>query len=264
MQKKYFHIRSLEKGLKILELLADKQQLTVTEVSRALGLNRSGSHRFLATLKELGWVERGDDSRYQLSFKVLRLGMKFVSRFEVRNVARPYMQRLSSLANETINLGYWDGKDIIHLDKIDTYEILRIDPGIGTRVPAYCTALGKSILASLPEDDLEKYLKSVKLKPFTPNTITTKKKLRRELEKVRQRGYAIDNEELALGLRCVGAAIFDFRGFPLYSMSVSAPTARLTAERIELIQKDIRRVCNELSCHLGRQKDAGFDAKAID
>lgn len=250
-QKKYFYINSVEKGLSILELLAEKQTLSVTEVAKHLGLNRSGSHRFLATLRELGYVERDTNSHYQLTFKVLQLGMKFANRFEIRNVVRPYMQRLASISKETVNLGYWDGKGIVHLDKIDSYEILRIDPGIGTRVPAYCTGLGKSVLASIPHEELEKYLGSVKLKSHTPKTITTRRSLKEELRKTRERGYAIDDEELAEGLRCVGAPIFDYKGYPSYSMSVSGPAMRLNSERIEDIQKHVKDICMELSNYLG-------------
>lgn len=253
-QKKYFYINSVEKGLSILELLADKKSLSVTEVAKELGLNRSGSHRFLATLRELGYVERDVNSHYQLTFKVLQLGMKFANRFEMRSVARPFMQRLASISKETINLGYWDGKGIIHLDKIDSYEILRIDPGIGTRVPAYCTGLGKSVLASLPDEELENYLKSIRLQAHTEKTITTKKKLREELRKTRERGYAIDDEELAQGLRCIGAPIFDFEGYPQYSMSVSGPAMRVTLERIEELHHHVRGICTELSNYLGCKK----------
>lgn len=257
-KKKYFQISSLEKGIKVLELLADKQELTVTKVAEHLGLNRTGSHRFLATLRELGYVEKNVDSRYQLTFKMLELGMKLANRFEVRRVARPYMQKLASTYSETINLGYWDGRMIVHLDKIDSPEILRIDPGIGTRVPAYCTALGKSVLAFLPQDELDGFLTSVKLESHTPNTITTKKRLKEELEKIRERGYAVDSEEMAIGLRCVGAPVFDYTGRPSYSISLSAPAMRINPQLIKRIQKDIREFCAELSAQLGRP---GSDAK---
>lgn len=263
-QKKYFYINSVEKGLSILELLAEKQALSVTEVAKHLGLNRSGSHRFLATLRELGYVEKDGNSHYQLTFKVLQLGMKFANRFEIRSVARPYMQKLASVSNETVNLGYWDGKGIVHLDKIDSYEILRIDPGIGTRVPAYCTGLGKSVLASLPEDELKEYLGSVRLVSLTPKTISERRSLKEELRKTRERGYAIDDEELAPGLRCVGAPVFDYRGYPLYSMSVSGPAMRLTLDRIGDIQKHVREICLELSNYLGCKKPIERDGRGDD
>lgn len=249
--KKYFYISSLEKGIKVLELLGDKQELTVTKVAEHLGFNRAGSHRFLATLRELGYVEKTAESRYQLTYKIFELGMKFANRFEIRRVARPYLQELGSRYNENINLGYWDGKSIIHLDKIDSRNILRIDPGIGTSAPAYCTGLGKAILAFLPQEELDAFLKSAKLKPLTPYTITKRKKLKEELEQTRQRGFAVDNEELALGLRCVAAPVFDYAGRCSYSISIAGPAMRITHEAIEHIQKDVREICEKLSANLG-------------
>ena len=181
-KKKYFHINSLEKGTKVLELLAEKGELSVTKVAEHLGLNRTGSHRFLATLRELGYVEKNQDNRYQLTFKMLELGMKMANRFEIRREARSYMQQLSIAFRETVNLGFRDGLEILHLDKIDSLEILRMDSPVGSRAPAYCTALGKASLAFLPKNELDALLNGVKLKSYGPNTITSKDKLRHELK----------------------------------------------------------------------------------
>ena len=249
--KKYFHINSLEKGTRVLELLAEKGALSVTKVAEHLGLNRTGSHRFLATLRELGYVEKNQDNRYQLTFKMLEFGMKMANRFEIRREARPYMQELSLAFRETVNLGFRDGFDVLHLDKIDSLEILRMDSAVGSRAPAYCTALGKACLAFLPEKELDVLLNGVKLKLYGPNTITSKKKLRQEFEKIRNQGYAIDNEELAYGLRCVAAPIFDHSGLPRYSISVAGPAMRLTEKRMQQVQKKIRKACSELSRRMG-------------
>jgi DNA-binding IclR family transcriptional regulator len=250
-KKKYFHINSLEKGTKVLELLAEKGELSVTKVAEQLGLNRTGSHRFLATFRELGYVEKNQDGRYQLTFKILELGMKMANRFEIRREARPYMQELSLAFRETVNLGLRDGLEILHLDKIDSLEILRMDSPVGSRAPAYCTALGKANLAFLPQNELDDLLNGVKLKPHGPNTITSKKKLRQELEKIRNQGYAIDNEEMAYGLRCVAAPIFDHTGLPRYSISVAGPAMRFTEKRMQQVQKTVRKVCSELSRRIG-------------
>ena len=250
-KKKYFHINSLEKGFKVLELLAEKEELSVTKVAELLGFNRTGSHRFLSTLRELGYVQKNQDSRYRLTFKLLELGAKVANRFEIRRVARPFMQELASIYNETINLGFWDGERIVHLDKVESQEIFRIDPEIWSRVPAYCTGLGKSVLAFLPQNELDAFLASVKLKSYTPNTITTRKRLKEELQKTRERGFAVDNEELAMGLRCVAAPVFDYTGRPSYAISVAAPAMRITPELMERIQKDVKEIGTKLSAQLG-------------
>jgi DNA-binding IclR family transcriptional regulator len=245
--KKYFHNNSLEKGTKILELLAERGELTVTKAAELLGMNRAGSHRFLSTLRELGYVEKNADRRYKLTFKIFELGMKMADRFEILREARPYMEELSRDFRETINLGFRDGLEILHIDKISSLEILRMDSLVGSRAPAYCTALGKACLAFLPKKELEVLFDGLRFKKLGPNTITSKKKLMEELVLIRDRGYAIDDEELSYGLRCVGAPIFDHTDFPRYSLSVAGPTLRLTEERIQEIQEGVRKVCGKLS-----------------
>jgi DNA-binding IclR family transcriptional regulator len=249
--EKYFFIRSLAKGIRVLELLAEKQALTVSEVARHLNINRAGSHRFLATLRELGYVEKEEDGRYRLTFRVLELGMKVANRFEIHRLVRPYLQELSLAFNETVNLGHFDGRDVLHLDKIDSKEILRMDSPIGSRAPAYCTALGKAVLAFLPMEELEDYLKRVRCKPHGPNTITSRRGLRSEIRDIRRRGYAVDNEELASGLRCVGAPVFDHTGCARYAISVSGPSFRLTPERIQAIQPRLQEICRKISKKMG-------------
>jgi DNA-binding IclR family transcriptional regulator len=249
--EKYFFISSLAKGMKVLELIIDNEELSVSAVAQHLGLNRAGSHRFLSTLKDLGYVEKSEQNQYRATFKILGLAMKVANRFEIRRLALPFMQELSSAFRETVNLGFWDGKGILHLDKVESREILRMDTPIGSHAPAYCTALGKAILAHLPVYDLNIYLSTIKLKPQGPNTIASKKLLREEIEKIRQTGYAVDDEELAPGLRCVAAPVFDHTGRANYAISVSGPSMRMTNERIETIRPRLRNVCAKLSEQLG-------------
>ena len=249
-EKKYYHIASLEKGIRVLELLAERQELTVTQTARELGLNRASSHRFLAHLCDLGYVEKSDDSRYRLSLKLLELGTKSADRFEIRRQARSSLQELFLAFRETVNLGYWTGLDVLHLDKIDSLDILRMDTPLGSRAPAYCTGLGKAILAHLPAEELESYLAYVELTPHGPNTILSKEDLHRELAETKQRGYALDDEELSPGLRCVAGPIFDHSGRARYALSVSGPTARLAPKNIDRVQQKVREVCDRLSVRL--------------
>ena len=253
--KKYFFINALAKGISVLELLAENGELTVSAVAEKLGFNRAGSHRFLATLRELGYVEKKSDNRYFLTVKLLELGMKVANHFEIRKAARPFMQELSIAFRETVNLGYLDGLDVLHLDKIDGLEILRMDSSIGSRAPAYCTALGKAILAFLPSDQLHLILDKLKLEKHGPNTIVSKKELVIELDQIRNRGFAIDNEELSNGLRCVSAPVFDHTGLARYSISVAGPTSRLSMKRIKQIQKHVKKACDNLSRQMGNTPD---------
>jgi DNA-binding IclR family transcriptional regulator len=251
-KKPYYKINSAEKTIKILELLGEMGELSVAEASSKLGMNRSTCHRFLVTLRELGYVAQDHLSRYRLSFQIFELGMKIASKMEIRDIAYPYLKELSILFNETINLGCLDNKEIIHIDKINSTEILRIDPTIGSRAPAYCTGLGKAILAYLPKEELNSFLKSVPLKEMTKNTITTKEKLLKEFEGIRSQGFAIDYEELCIGLRCVASPVFGGTDYPLYSVSVAGPVSRITKEKITAIKKEVKRVCGELSKRLSQ------------
>ena len=248
---KYFFIRSLAKGLKIMELLSNNEALTVTQVAKLMNMNRAGSHRFLSTLKELGYADKDESSRYYLTSKMIELGMKVLDRFEIRKIARPFLQELSTKFNESINLGYFNGEEVLTIDKIDSTEILRMDAGIGGGEPAYCTSLGKTIIAFLPDTQLEEYLQKIELTPFTPNTVISKDKLKEELIQIKENGYSIDDEELSVGLRCVGAPLFDHSGQALYAISISGPSIRMGSKRIEEIQRELKKICKNLSGKMG-------------
>jgi len=248
---KYFFINSLAKGIRILELLSDSNDLSVTQVAKRMNINRASSHRFLATLKELGYADKDQNARYYLTSKVIELGTKVLDRFEFRKIAHPFLQAVAAIFNETINLGFFNGHQVITIDKIDSTEILRMDAGIGGREPAYCTSLGKAILAYLPDSQLEEYLEATVLTPYTPNTVTSSKKLKEELMHIRKRGYAVDKEELSAGLRCVGAPVFDHSGHARYAISISGPSIRFGSKRIQEMQKALKKNCQSLSEKLG-------------
>ncbi|CAB1060762.1 Transcriptional regulator, IclR family [Olavius sp. associated proteobacterium Delta 1] len=248
---KYFFIRSFAKGMNVLELLSENESLTVSQVAKLMTINRASSHRFLSTLKELGYADKDDSSRYFLTSKVIELGMKVLDRFEIRKIARPFLQELSAKFNETINLGYFNGEEVLTIDKIDSTEILRMDAGIGGGEPAYCTSLGKAILAFLPDMQLKEYLQTIELTPFTPNTVISKDKLKKELLQIKENGYSIDDEELSVGLRCVGAPLFNHSGQALYAISLSGPSIRMGSKRIEEMQRALKKICQNLSGKMG-------------
>lgn len=248
---KYYFVSSLAKGLRVLELLADRGEMSATEVAAELQSNRAASHRFLSTLRDLEYVEKTPEGKFCLSFKSLELGMKKLDRFEIRHFAHPYLQELALAFKETVNLGHWDRGTVVHLDKINSTEILRMDLGLGAQAPAYCTGLGKAILAFLPEVELDMYLQSVEFVSFTANTLKTPEELLNEIDRIRRQGYAVDNEELSIGLKCVAAPVRDYAGMPSYAMSISAPSQRMSDERIEFMQEKLLSVCRRLSKKAG-------------
>ncbi len=249
--EKYYFVSSLAKGLRTLELLAANGEMSASRMAEELRTSRAASHRFLNTLRDLGYVEKNEGGRFRLTFKALELGMRKLEGFEIRHVAHPFMQEMALNFGETVNLGHWDGTAIVHLYKIDSTEILRLDVGLGAIAPAYCTALGKAVLAFLSEDELNDYFASVALTARSPKTMTTAARLKTEIEKIRRCGYAIDDEELCLGLRCVAAPVFDYRGRPAYALSLSGLTQRMTKEKVDAIQAELVPLCREISRQIG-------------
>lgn len=248
-EKKYYQIGSLEKGVRILETIVEHGELTVTKAAALLGINRASAHRFIITLRDMGYLQKNKHNNYEATFKLLEMGMRQADNFEIRRLAKPMMKDLAARFGETVNLGVLDRDLIVYLDKVESRELLRMDSGVGTTCPAYASALGKAILAFLPEDTLKSYYARVNMRPFTAKSIVEAGKLEEELASVRRSGYAIDNEELALGLYCMGAPIFDFSGYPAYALSVSGPAMRVKAEKE--IPEQLLACAAELSRTLG-------------
>jgi len=226
-ERKYYQIGSLEKGMKILEAIIDHGELTVTQAANLLEINRASAHRFITTLRDLGYVRKNQHNNYEATFKMLEMGMKQADKFEIRRMAKPAMRDLAAEFDETVNLGVLDNGQVVYLDKVESRELLRMDSGVGTACNPCATALGKAMLAFLPEDEKAALLNGGCLEPITSNTITDPVRLEKELAKIKRQGYAVDNEELAMDLYCVGAPIFDFNGYPAYAMSLSGPTRRM-------------------------------------
>ncbi|MGB5984588.1 MAG: IclR family transcriptional regulator [Desulfobacterales bacterium] len=248
---KYYFVASLAKGLRVIELLAQHGEMSASRIAGHLETSRAASHRFLSTLRDLGYVDKTADGRFCLTFKVVELGMRKLEGFEIRHAAQPYMQALAKAFHETVNLGHWENGQVLHLHKIHSTEILRLDVATGAVAPAYCTGLGKAMLAFQDPEEQEAYLHSLKMVALSSKTITTVAKLKLEMDKIRQCGYAIDDEELSLGLRCVGAPIFDHRGTAAFALSVSGPSLRMTPEKMRAIQAQLLPICRELSRQIG-------------
>jgi DNA-binding IclR family transcriptional regulator len=250
-QKPYYWINALDKGLTIVEFLADHQDLTVTEISRVLQMDRSTCNRFLLTLKDLGYIAVDRDSRYRVTLKLFEVGNKIAEIVEIRPPARVYMKKLAEKFNETVNIGRLDGNDVVSIDVVSGREKIRFDASIGSRSPIYTLAMGKAILAFRPVEEQNAYIAACDFKSFTPNTITDRKKFRHEILNIRERGYAVDNEEWALDIRCVAVPIFDFTDFPSHAIGVSGPATRLTNEKVNKILPDLSDAGKSLSLELG-------------
>lgn len=244
----YYRIGSLEKGFRTLELLVQHGALTVLDASKMLGYNRSATHRFIATLKDMGYVVQDSDGKYRPTLRLHSLGLTVAERLESRSVARQYMQELNEKFNETVNLGCLEGSEVVVIDMIKSLNLLKFDLPIGSRGVAHATGMGKALLAFSAEETVQKvWLESAPHIQKTVNTITDFEKLLEELGNIRSQGFAIDEEEWVEGIRCIAMAILDFSGRPVYAVSLSGPTIRMTKSVVLEMQKELKRISAELS-----------------
>jgi DNA-binding IclR family transcriptional regulator len=260
-----YRVQVLDRALAALDVLANRStECGLVELCTALRLHKSTVHRLLMVLERHRLVDRNPDTgRYRLGLKLFELGSKAIAALDLRELARPYMIRLQSETQETVNLGVLDQGDVLYVAKVDSRRTLRMAARVGHRYPAYCTSLGKAMLAGLLEQEVDAIVPQSGLKRKTPTTITTVEALKADLSRIRKRGYAIDNEENEEGARCVGAAIWDHRGRPQAAISVSAPAVRMDGMKLEAAAEAVMRAARDISRELGYRGDENRVAVAV-
>lgn len=232
-EKSSVRVRSAEKALGILELFdADRPKLSLQSIVQITGLNRATAYRFCQTLLYLGFLERSGDRDYRPGIKTLLLGHAAFATLELPEIAWPHLEALQEATGETANLAIRDRTEIVYLMRLKSSQIVNIQLYVGSRLPVYCTSMGKAILAHLPADEAEEVISECRFESRTPNTITNAKRLKEELIEVRRDGYAINDEELELGLRGVAAPVFNSVQYPIASINVAVP-ARTARKEIE-------------------------------
>ena len=225
--KKDNYVQSVVRALDIIEILNEKKELGITEMSALLGLDKSTVHRLINTLRYKGYVKQNSlNQKYSNTFKLFEMGTLEVDRTGLLRKVQPFLEYLADQTRETVNLAVLEGKYTIYVDKRESSEVIRADLGVGRRYPAYTTSLGKSILAFLPEKKVLQLFDKEEFATFTPNTITSLDELLAQLKIVKRRGYAYDNEELLMGLACVAAPIRNYDGSPIAAISVAFPRYR--------------------------------------
>jgi IclR family pca regulon transcriptional regulator len=251
--------QSLERGLAILSAFrSDRAVLGVSELSRELGLSRSTAHRYIATLFELGYLDQDPVTRkYRLGPRVLDLGFSAINSMDLREVAAPHLQALSDETGRTANLAVLDGIDIVYIERCRTSQVgqrdIDLNLHIGSRLPAYCTSLGKVLLAGLPPDEQRAALEHVDFDQRGPNTLTERDELLHELERVARAGLAVNNEELAYGLRAIAAPIHSQSGDVVAAINLAVHrTAVSLDELVAHLGPPLKRTAEAISSRLGR------------
>lgn len=232
-------ISSLERGLKILEILGEASMpLSLTEVAKRTRLTKTTIQRFLHTLFAIGYVTRDENKKYSLTPKVLSLGFNFLNKSALTKLVRPHIDDLSLALEKTINLAVLDGFEVVYLYRKEVRRFLKYDLGPGSRLPAYCTAAGKILLAGLPDDNLLKILEINDLNPITPKTITSKERLWEEIEKTRKRGYSICDRELSMDLYSMAFPLLDKEGKTIAAINITMSAGSANARfRKDLINR---------------------------
>jgi DNA-binding IclR family transcriptional regulator len=250
--KRKYNITALQRGLSLLQLFSESPQgLTAKQVAGRSRLPVSTVHRFLANLEGTGFLNCGGDSVYHLGIACFAIGQAALGQLDIRLVSLPYLQELNRQTRETIHLTIRHGLSAVYLEKLDSPEQLRIHSRIGAAVPLYCTAVGKVMLAYMPDDERKKVLPQLALKRLTPNTVGSLQELEAELSRVRKNGYACDLEEHEPHIRCVAAPIWDNAGAVNASLSITAPVVRMAVTRLRQLAPLIQTAGLQISRELG-------------
>jgi DNA-binding IclR family transcriptional regulator len=245
-------INSLARGAKILRLLGDADApVGVTEVAERLKVDPSTAYRLLVTLEAGGLVQQDLDSKkYSIGYGILEIAFALLRRLSVVTLADPYLRSIAALTGESTHVAVLDGPRAVFVGRQSGAGILRVETTIGSSEPAYCTAVGKALLADSIEPDLRQLFAEPMMR-YTPQTITTIEGLVVELERIRRNGYAYDDEELHAGVRCVAAPIRDHRGRIVAAFGLSMPATRLTREDLPGLVGHITRAAENVSSQLG-------------
>jgi DNA-binding IclR family transcriptional regulator len=218
--------------------LLERQSMTVSDASELLGVAPSTAHRLLAMLQYRGFVDQDKlTKRYRSGPVLLKLGLTAVRQMDLRQHARPVLERLSKEIAETVNLVVLQGADVLFVDCVESPRLIRVSSRTGVLLPAHCTAGGKVLLAELDRDEFREFYPHARLSKMTTRSQTRRSQVERELEKIRAQGYATNFGESETGLSAVAVAIRDGQGRPLAALAASAPNPRLADERVEEIAR---------------------------
>jgi len=249
-------VKSVNRVIDILEELAkQKNGLRVTEISNRLDLPNSSVSRLLSTLAYRSLVTKDEETnKYNLGLKIFELGSYIFNDLKICECAKPYLKGLVEEVNETGHLAVLDQGEIVYVDKVESLNPIRMYSRRGGRAPAYCTGTGKAILAYKPEEEIDIMLEHKSLIKHTDFTITDPYELKKELQKIRDRGYAFDEEEFQPGVKCIAVPIFDYSGEVVGAVGIAGPVMRISKKKCNQMIDLLKKTGRAISSHLGYNK----------
>jgi IclR family transcriptional regulator, KDG regulon repressor len=250
---KIYRVQVLDRAFQILNLLADeKSGIGPMEVAQRLKLHKSTAHRLIMVLESSRFVEKNTiTGKYHLGSRLMELGLSAVSRLDVYEVAGPHLRTLVKETGETAHLAVLRDGQVVSLVNYESSQTLRTPATVGTRTPAHCTSLGKAMLAFATQEHIDDFLRGRKLVRYTPSTIVSSVKFKAELRAIRERGYAIDDQEREPGLRCIGAPLWDSAGDVIAAISIAGPVFRIGDERVPSLSMSVMKIAARISASLG-------------
>lgn len=255
-----YRIQAVERAVAILNAFSsDEHELGVTEIANRLGLHKSTVHRFMVNLDAAGMIERNPRTgRYRLGMRIFELGGLVKQRMNLWDEALPFLESLVRDTGETGHLAVLDGGEAIYIERVEARRALRVPSAIGRGYPAHATNLGKVLLADLEPERLAEIVRERGLAAYTPHTIVDPAALDNELLRIRERGYAVDNEEYDEGLRCIGAPVRDHSGRVVAALGIGGPVTRITPARVEELSTLVMAAASGLSRRLGAHQSEAY------
>ena len=232
----------------VMEILAETGPVTLAELCSHLDLNKSTVHRLLSSLIYMEYVKQDSETgKYALSFKLLNLSNKLLSHIDILDTVRPCLRKLSAEIGETVHFVQLDGLDAVYICKEESQQnSIRMVSKVGSRIPLYCSGVGKAMMADMDSTRIQTIWYDSDIKKLTPHTIIDYTQFLEKIREVSTKGYALDDEENELGVRCIAVSIPDYKGRTKYAFSVSAPIGRMSDERIEELAKIVLEVKEEI------------------
>lgn len=249
-------IQSADRIFAVLEALAEHGSMRIIELSELLGLHKSTIHRLLASLISMGYVTQNmQTGTYSLTYKLVEMSGKILKNTDILSLVHPYAEELSNACDETVHFVTKSEHSVLYLEKVESRSVkartFRLSSQAGITCPMYCSGVGKVILAYLPESEVDEIWNASPIEQRTEYTITNPDTLKKELAVIRQKGYALDNEENELGIRCIAVPVFDYHETPRYALSISSLVSRMPDERLDELADLLLEASHAISRVLG-------------